>query len=78
MSEIVKKVVYVEVSGEMEWVGLYVDGFLVAQGSSINLPTYLTGLIIFTHRHSNPRDEMVVREFLGFPEMLSELDSFGA
>lgn len=67
--------VYVAVPG---WVGLYINNFLVAQGSSIDLPSYLdNSVVMFNTRKPNPRDAEVVTKYFGFPEMLSELDQFG-
>lgn len=63
--------IYVQVT---DWYGLYIDGHLVAEGDSINLPYELENRTVkFTIRPYNEADENYVLNVGGFPETWDEL-----
>ncbi len=61
--------VYVHVD---DWDGLYIDGKLVGEGDSMNLPYLLNGTLRFSHRE-NDADKNWIDNVGGFPETLDEL-----
>lgn len=63
--------IYVQVT---DWNGLYIDGQLVAEGESFNLPDELDNLTVkFSVRPYNEADENYVLNVGGFPETWDEL-----
>jgi len=66
----IKEAVYVKVD---DWDGLYIDGKLVGEGDSLNLPYELDGLTIHWTIRSHEADSNYVDNTGGFPETWDEL-----
>lgn len=67
--EKVQEAIYVHVD---DWDGLYIDGKLVGEGGSMNLPYLLKGTLRFIHR-THEADANYVDNVGGFPDTFDEL-----